>query len=261
MRRIALVKTILILSPHLDDAVLSCGGFMAASAQEDRQVIVFNLFCKPYHGRLLSSAAQELHASWENPVDVCELRLREDRQAISLLEVERVIGDIYDAIYRQDEHGEWLYTSMNEILGERNPADENLVGHYVEKISRDISTEETKILAPLGIGGHVDHLLGYDIGAALYGLGYDVVFYEEIPYALREDWRQARLAALTGLETFVELFSLENLERKITAVRAYASQVPSLFKSEVNVREWLTKSALQVSRREALGGERYWKHG
>ena len=95
------MKTILVLSPHLDDAVvLSLGGMMAEKVSTGQSVVVYNLFCAPYHGPL-SPAAQRLHEGWGDPEDITSLRLEEDRQALEVLGAQQIIGDARDLIYRQ----------------------------------------------------------------------------------------------------------------------------------------------------------------
>jgi LmbE family N-acetylglucosaminyl deacetylase len=252
------MKKILVLSPHLDDAVLSCGGWMAQAAQAGERVLVYNLFCAHYQGPL-SPAARELHASWGNPADITALRAAEDRQALAALGVEGIYGDARDLIYRQDTCGEWLYPNMADIMGRRNPQDDALVGHYFEKVTALFSVKEVEIYAPLGIGGHIDHLLAFDLGMRLQESGFTVHFYEDLPYALHADWLEKRMEAISGGEAWVKLFTLENLEKKMIALGAYASQIPSLFEDEWKMRESLTAQALRMSGRQDMGGEKVWR--
>jgi len=252
------MKMILVLSPHLDDAVLSCGGWMAQMVEAGRQVLVYNLFCAHYQGPL-SPAARELHASWGNPRDITALRAVEDRQALGVIGAEGMYGDARDLIYRQDACGEWLYPAMDDIMGTRNPQDDALVGHYLEKVSALFKTEEVEMYAPLGIGGHIDHLLAFDLGMRLKESGYAVRFYEDLPYALHADWLEKRMEAIAGGEVQVKLFTLKNLEKKLTALSTYASQIPSLFEDEAKMRESLTAQALRMSGRQDMGGEKVWR--
>ena len=90
------MKTILVLSPHLDDAVLSLGGMMAQKVSSGQSVVVYNLFCAPYHGPL-SPAAQRLHEGWGDPEDLAGLRLQEDRQALEVIGAQQIIGDARDS--------------------------------------------------------------------------------------------------------------------------------------------------------------------
>jgi len=252
------MKTILVLSPHLDDAVLSCGGWMAQAAGAGERVLVYNLFCAPYQGPL-SAAARERHASWGNPEDISGLRIEEDRQALAIIGAQAIYGDVRDLIYRQDARGEWLYNSMADIQGMRNPLDDELVSHYFDKVRDLAANESMEIYAPLGVGAHIDHLLAFDVGVKLHQAGYTVWFYEDLPYALRGDWLEARMKSITNMEPSVKLFSADILEKKIAALRCYRSQIAALFEDEGKMREGLTLQALRMSGRGDLGGEKVWK--
>jgi LmbE family N-acetylglucosaminyl deacetylase len=220
--------------------------------------LVYNLFCAHYRGPL-SPAARELHASWEDPEDITALRVAEDRQALGVIGAGAIYGDMRDLIYRQDARGKWLYTDMGDIMGRRNPEDDALVEQSFEKVTAMFSTDEVDIYAPMSIGEHIDHGLAFDTGMRLQAGGYRVNFYEDLPYALHVDWLEKRLNSISGKEAQVMLFSLKNLERKLTALHAYASQIAALFGDEVQMRESLTAQALQASGRMDMGGEKVWR--
>ncbi|MDK2981513.1 MAG: hypothetical protein PWQ55_1860 [Chloroflexota bacterium] len=253
------MKTILVLSPHLDDAVLSLGGMMAYKAAQEQSVVVYNLFCAPYHGPL-SPAAQRLHEGWGDPEDITALRLEEDRQALALIGAQQIIGDARDLIYRQSLQGAWLYANMEDIQGERNPEDNALVSAYFSKLSSMFPKDQFDIYAPLGIGGHIDHMLAFEIGTQLQQAGYPVKFYEDLPYAMRTDYLEARIRGIEGMRSSVELFPLEMLALKIEAIHCYRSQLSSLFENEENMRDWIRLQALRMSGREDMGGEKVWKY-
>ena len=240
------MKTILVLSPHLDDAVLSLGGMMAQKVSSGQSVVVYNLFCAPYHGPL-SPAAQRLHEGWGDPEDLAGLRLQEDRQALEVIGAQQIIGDARDLIYRQSVQGTWLYTNMEDIQGERNPEDNALVNTYFNKLSGMFSKDKFDFYTPLGIGGHIDHVLAFDIGVRMHQAGYNVKFYEDLPYALRKDYLSSRINTLKNMRSSVELFPLVMLERKIEALHYYQSQIDSLFENEDNMRDWIRQEALRMS--------------
>ncbi len=231
---------------------------MAAAVEKGIEVVVYNLLCAPYNGPL-SPAARELHIRWGDPGDITGLRLDEDAKALSHLGVQRMMGDQHDLIYRIDRHGEWLYPNMEDIMGERNGADEALVDHYLEKIRGLFEPDKVKVYAPLGIGGHIDHQITFDIGNKLLRVGFDVAFYEDLPYALKTEWRVTRLGELEGIVSGVELFSLDCLEEKLAALEFYASQITELFEDVENMRTWLTEWALKMSGRADRGGEMIYR--
>ena len=59
---------LLFISPHMDDAVLSCGGYIGKLADNDYPVMVLTLFCGSPEGPL-SPLARGMHDEWKLPLD------------------------------------------------------------------------------------------------------------------------------------------------------------------------------------------------
>ena len=76
----------IILSPHFDDAVLSCAGFIAEKVNEDKSVLIITIFAdipqKPY-----TEIAQYFHARWEILDNPIETRKTEDLEACNILKL------------------------------------------------------------------------------------------------------------------------------------------------------------------------------
>lgn len=254
------MKTILVLSPHLDDAILSCGGWMAEAAGRGNRILVYNLFCLPYQGPF-SKLAQEVHACWGGLRCMPALRLEEDHRAMELIGAEVLIGDVCDLIYRKNPEGEWLYTEMEDIQGKRRLEDNALVGHYFDKIQRMFRRETVLVCAPRGLGMHIDHLLAFDVGMRLQRSGYEIEFYEDLPYAMNEQREITKLPGSNEMAPAVNLFSMESLHRKVEALRCYQSQIGGLFGDEAKMEQEISRYALEVSGRQDMGGERVWRKG
>jgi LmbE family N-acetylglucosaminyl deacetylase len=74
------------LSPHLDDAVLSCGGLIHRQARAGQPPLVVTLFSgQPAADAQLSTFAQSQHTHWGAPEDVVAIRWAEDRAALTVL--------------------------------------------------------------------------------------------------------------------------------------------------------------------------------
>ncbi|NUN97629.1 MAG: PIG-L family deacetylase [Candidatus Omnitrophica bacterium] len=74
------------LSPHYDDASLSCGGAIHLQAQAGQAVLVVTICAAPPpSGEPLSPFAQSLHRTWGNPADVIATREAEDRASLAIL--------------------------------------------------------------------------------------------------------------------------------------------------------------------------------
>jgi hypothetical protein len=88
------------------------------------------------------------------------------------------------------------------------------------------------LVCPLGIGGHVDHLL---VRRAVEGLGRPLRYYADVPYVLNHP---EALAPLTnGGQAEVRKVSSGGLSAWGAGIAAYASQISTLFESPEKMRE------------------------
>lgn len=216
---------VLVLSPHLDDAVLSCWHFVAS--RED--VVVVNVFTGlPPPGTPLTRWDRITGAT--DSRRRVEERLREDREALALVGREPVGLDFVEGQYGAPR------PAPEEIAAALEP----LVGEHV--------------VAPAGIGGHSEHEL---VRKAAQQLGRGTSFYADLPYAtvfgwpawvtggvrdpflnVEVDWEQ--WTGSLGKPRVVE-FTEDEQERKIAAMRTYRTQFPAL---EAGARRRLTDPEL-----------------
>ncbi len=154
---------IVVVSPHLDDAVLSCGGLLALARRRGEPSTVVTVFTKGRdHDR----------------------RRDEDRDALAVLGARAVHVGLLDAPERLG-----LARTHTALVEEArvDPADCAVVRAAIETALP--SPSPVSVYVPLGVGGHVDHVT---VHAALRDRD-DVVFYEDRPYALVPGAIHARL--------------------------------------------------------------------
>ncbi len=262
------------LSPHYDDAALSCGGTIHRQTQAGQSVLGVTIYAaSPLPNEPFSAFAQSMHADWGNPADVIATRQAEDQEAMAILGADYLRLNFSDGIYRgHPQRGEWYYNNDDELFGQVNPHDMLLAGKIVEAIVELVPAGAEAILyAPLGVGHHVDHQLAHAAAWQLRQQGWNVAFYEDYPYAdpharfAAQGREYATLAATlatrqkANLQPQLRFFSKENLQAKIKSVRAYASQVPVLFGSEVDMVNCVRNYALRVG--EGRLAERVWLPG
>ena len=76
----------LYLSPHADDAALSCGGQIATLVQQHQRVIIYTLMiAEPPRTSLDAPLARHFHAMWKLGDDVVQTRRAEDSAAAKVL--------------------------------------------------------------------------------------------------------------------------------------------------------------------------------
>ena len=158
--------TLLVVSPHLDDAVLSCAGAIYAHARRGRRVVVATVFSE---GR---DAAR---------------RQDEDRAAVASLGAEPLHLGLLDAPERLG-----IARTHRALVWEAAilEADVSAVHGAIEATIERV--QATCILVPLGVGDHVDHRV---VHAAMRDRA-GVVVYEDRPYSFLAGATRARLSAL-----------------------------------------------------------------
>jgi LmbE family N-acetylglucosaminyl deacetylase len=242
------------LSPHLDDAVLSCGGRIWQQVQAGEHVLAVAIFAStPAPSALLSPFVQELHARWGHPIDAVARRQEEDLAALALLGAEAVHWPYTDCIYRQIPDGRFPYASGEALFKEIHPAEKALVAELAARLKTLPLSQDGTVYAPLGVGHHVDHQI---VRQAAEACGQPLIYYEEFPYA--ED-PQAVQAALEEGQWQAKLTSLseEALEAKSAAIACYRSQISTF---------WADLAAMAAAVRAFAGrtgrpAERYWVLG
>lgn len=156
--------TTLVVSPHLDDAVLSIAGSIAAWAAAGERVVIATLYT---HG---TSSVPALAAFAD-----FEARREEDRAACELLGAEpRWLGLVETAF--------------------RTPAAPVFHGSgrddHAARALADLADQlaAARVLVPLGVGNHVDHAAAA-FAAVAAGLADRLAFYEDV-YALHGGLRR-----------------------------------------------------------------------
>ena len=262
------------LSPHFDDASLSCGGAIHQQVRAGQRVLVVTICsAAPAHGEALSPFAQKIHGAMGEADDVVAMRQREDRAAIDRLGAELVWLDFQDAIYRgSDGEDGWYYSSIAEVFGSIHPGEcdwhEAIAAALNEQAPRG---PETTLYAPLTVGGHVDHQHAHRAAWRLREQGWRIVFYEDYPYtdaAYRLPFDEENTVTLDVVLTSLQSARLtprivrlsdNDVQARIDSVRAYGSQVPMLFGDEATMAAYLRAYATHVDGQGMA--ERYWVAG
>jgi LmbE family N-acetylglucosaminyl deacetylase len=269
----------LFLSPHLDDVALSCGGTVARLVAEGAEVKVINIFAgSPNPADPISEFAHYQHTMWGNPQSAYETRRAEDAAAMACLGLEPIWLDFLDCIYRgQPEAGRWYYISDPDIFGQINPAEYGpaltIAAAVLDQV--DPALAQPNFYAPLTVGHHIDHQLAFLAAVQLQARGYPVHFYEDYPYADRDEcYLPEALESTTPAllkqagyplegpsrvhwQSEVHPFSTKALEMKIRAIAAYATQLEVLFGGRDAMAERVTAYARQVG--QTGPAERFWR--
>lgn len=236
------------LSPHLDDAVYSCGGLIWQQTQAGETVEIWTVCAGDPPPGPLSPYAQTLHDRWGTERDAARVRRAEDERAASRVGATVRHLPLPDCIYRRGPAGEALYTSDEAIFGTVHPADQPVVDWLSEMLGQE-GTAEARIVCPLTLGGHVDHQL---TRRAAEQAGRIDAYYPDFPYAARWELNaEARVPA--GWARAVFPLSEGALQAWMEGAALYASQFSSF---------WPDAGALEAEYRaygHLHGGTRLWR--
>lgn len=160
---------VVIVSPHLDDGVLSLGGWIAARAQAGDEVVVLTV-------------CSEGDASYAE-------RRAEDVAAVTSLGAAAVHLGVADAPFRRGAERSFRGLILAALADDDADA-ERVIAAIVARVGE--LAADTALL-PLAVGEHVDHRIVHAAQARLAGR---VGFYADRPYADVRHAVRARLARL-----------------------------------------------------------------
>jgi LmbE family N-acetylglucosaminyl deacetylase len=177
---------LVVLSPHPDDAVWSCGGRIARSVADGATVLIVTVF---------DGDVAEPPRGWRQLADP-RTRRQEDAAARGALGVVGRSWGHVDAALRVDRTGAPLYPSPRALFAGLHDLDLGLVDVLAERVA---ALGDVELDAPLGIGGHADHVLVRE--AVVRARPPRVRWYEEFPYdgaapdTLVPDWHRVDVCA------------------------------------------------------------------
>ncbi len=173
------MKTALFISPHLDDAVFSCGGTLAKMAGEGWRTILCTIFTKSVLNPKEFALACQLDKNLSADVDYMKLRRAEDFRAARILKAAEVLHlNFPEAPHRG-------YESAPELFAGVKAGDEiwKPVAEHLELLN-EIHQPEI-VFAPQGLGNHCDHK--QTIEATLRSFAAEKVrWYRDTPYSIRQ---------------------------------------------------------------------------
>lgn len=279
---------LVILSPHLDDAVLSLGGLIGRQVAAGRDVEIVSCFTA---GPPLETISPERRVFGDY-----SMRRAEDERALRVLGARHRWLDLHERIWRDPPLPRTRSSFPTHVF--RTPPrmdDFSELKSIRAAIAQILDAGASEILAPLAIGNHVDHV-EVALAALRETLGrgaFDRIRFYEDPYALgrgcrsqhfvakRRMWRPfgapawasphigglLRLVSLVAKGPRIEDYLPEanrldwsctphacsgaDEERKLSAIAQYGSQVRA-FGGIERVRAFLHRA------HKVLGGELIW---
>ena len=230
--------TKIILSPHIDDVVLSIGGSLIQWLERGITVSVVNVFSRSASPFFWRSGA-ECNSKKET-----ELRKAEEAR------IAKKLGDIFvyldypSCTCRELKYFRpWLPVWLHAIL----PTDRKLF-RVLKRYLGEVLKEHVELYIPIAPdpGAHIDHVLLRDSCLAAIEAGQNhscsIFLYEDQPYCSRHKIDEILIEA--GIE--FDMVGID-IDRKIEISRMYESQVRSKWLMEIE------------DYHNEIGGERFWR--
>ncbi|MBA3451842.1 MAG: PIG-L family deacetylase [Deltaproteobacteria bacterium] len=179
-----MTETVLVVSPHLDDAVLSIGASIAAWTAAGARVVIASVYTT-------GPALAEIAPSMRKFADY-EQRRAEDAEACTIVGAEVRRLDQIERAFRKPYLSGWSFFAT--------PAGRSgfaTLGSVTEALAPLAELAPDRILVPLGVGNHIDHvetLIATTDWAHARGWLDRVSFYEDF-YALSGTMRRRHFVA------------------------------------------------------------------
>jgi LmbE family N-acetylglucosaminyl deacetylase len=228
----------LYLSPHFDDAALSCGGQIALHTAAGQSVLVVTVTAADPPEDFPSETVRSLHRRWTDSLaaggvdssaavaSMVAQRRAEDNAAFARLGADVLHLPFLDCIYRAGLDGAPLYPGPMDMFGPPHPADEETGQALVEAFAA--LPAAGRVYLPLGVGHHVDHGATRRAGERVFAAPF---YYEDYPYTMAPGALEEILPPESRSDWTAETIWLTEaaLAAKTDAVAAYHSQLSSFF--------------------------------
>lgn len=237
----------IFLSPHLDDAALSCGGILWELVQSGSNAEVWTLFAGDPRPPL-SDYAQSLHHRWRVGAGGMQVRRDEDLAAGRHLGVTPRHFSFSDVIYRRFADGTPVVQTDDDLFQRIHPQELNLIDAIRDQLLEHCPPDASFVL-PLALGGHIDHRL---IRAAAEQLPNERWYYADYPYIA--------IHRLTDGSFIDENWKTRSIEVSEHGLRAWQHAV-ACYRSQISTFWEDTDSMFAELRRywSEGGGQRLWQ--
>jgi LmbE family N-acetylglucosaminyl deacetylase len=221
------------LSPHLDDAIFSCGGIIWEQVNQGDQVEVWTIFSGDPPTEELTPFAERLHARWGEFQNPYKVRRDEDQKACAFLGVPYRHLGYQDCIYRRNpETGKPLINSEMDLFPPGPLHEKSLISELHQKLTRMVD-KNCIVCGPIGVGGHTDHRF---VRAGMMDLPNKIKYYPDFPYTSTAENSFENLIP-EDAKPIKTMLSEQGLRAWQQAMVFYRSQISSFWKSTGEMEE------------------------
>lgn len=232
----------IFLSPHLDDAVLSCGHTIHSLTKKNKKSLVVTVFAASQTDFENFSSDSQAFLKKSGNQSFSQLftqRKKEDNQALKILGAQSLHLANIDAGFRFSKSKESIYPSNRHVFGGKIHPKEQVFIRKLYQTFDSILTQhahsKTQIFLPLAIGNHVDHHIIFNY---FTHLSHQYVFWEDVPYRNHPQQLFSRLTHLPSRIQLQKKYVFSNQKIKYQAILAYQSQFTGLIKNGLSTYDF-----------------------
>ena len=209
---------VVILSPHMDDAVLSLGQHILKWKKEDKKIKIITMVNSFGENKTIPNYSKDYvnKSGFKNVFDFEKARREEDKMVMEKLKVDYEYWSVIDASFRSN-NGYFEYPKRKDLLsGRLVKSNQKTISNLVLKLNK---IKARKVLIPYGVGKHVDHVILKKVGER--SRLKNKYYYFESPYL----WEK-----LNWFKIVKNLFKINSFFIKVSGknklLRMYKSQYP-----------------------------------
>jgi len=233
-------KNCVFVSPHLDDAILSCGGLIYFLSSQT-EVKVINVFTKVSNSKASYSIKKFVRkCGYNDAKKLFQDRIVEDEKVLGRINIKPINLGFTDALWRTKRFQKgfrkilakyipelrFIYPSGLHLLsGKISKFDTGIVEKVSRAIFGSVDVSDSILFVPLAIGNHVDHVI---VRKACETLGGQIIFWSDFPYSSTNSGKRM-IVKSEGLRRFK--FD-KYQEERLRLIKGYKTQVKALFKDD-----------------------------
>jgi len=220
-----------IVSPHIDDAILSLGGLVMDLINKDKRIHITYLFTV---------------SNWTNPNAISGLTYSKDEAAISQLRKEEEKSIMAELNYACD------FLDLHDLplrFGNRAVDEQAIIREITKRLHATV-TKDDLIFFPLGLD-HADHIITHKVGLQFIVAGYQVIFYEDLPYAALGNYDHKKQYSILKEQELEPVIVDVDIHKKMDLLRHYESQMSQIWLNHIRNYSYSAKDNQYY--------ERYWK--
>lgn len=210
-------KQIIVLSPHLDDAALSCFDHITLW-RSNYSVTVFTIFSS-FESKCVADYSNSIINKLNVSVNEYELlRKKEDEEFFNKIGLKQYMLNFVDGGFRFHKQSP-LYKTPADLFSGKIVYQDHQIKNKLKIILSRVDKYAERVVIPAAIGSHADHIIVKEAAEETIQ-SEKITYFCDYPYALNMQMQ---------LQSSHEAKHIEMSQRKRDLLNCYESQMPLLF--------------------------------